>query len=46
MEGAERKAGEKGAAGVVGRRTDDKSRREEAAARVRAADVVDEVGGH
>ncbi|CAM9489734.1 unnamed protein product [Laminaria digitata] len=42
LEGAQRKAGEKGAAGVVGRRTDGKSRREEAAARVRAADVVDE----
>lgn len=45
VEGAGRKMGGKGAAGVVGLRTGGKSRHEEVAARVRAADVDDEVGG-
>ena len=44
LEGAETRMGGKGAAGVVRRCTGGKSHREEAAARVRAADVVDEVG--
>lgn len=46
LEGADNKLGGKGAAGVVGRRMGGKSGREQAAARVRAADVVNEVGGN
>lgn len=46
LEGAEKKMGGKGAAGMVGRRTGGTSRREEAAARVRPAVAVDEVGGN